>query len=602
MIEGLKIKEFNSIKVDLRGKTKGQIKTTCPFCSTDRTNKTDTCLSINIDSGMYLCHNCGAKGNAHKYTVEKTKTYSKPKVKSDYKLTEHIITYFKDRAISNETLVKAKVTSYFNTKNNSHVIEFNYIQDSELINVKYRKLPKSFMMVKDAELILYNIDGIKDVRECVCVEGEIDALSYIEAGIDYVVSVPNGANKGNNNLTYLDSSIPYFMDKDKVYLATDNDEAGLHLRAELVRRLGAERCYKVDFKDCKDANEFLVKYGRVELADTISNATAFPIEGIVFADSLTEEVKNLYSNGFPEALKVGWKGIDEHLMIESGRLMIITGSPSSGKSEFVDLLTLKTAINHNWKWGVFSPENFPIELHIGKLAEKIVGRSFFFKDNKMSLTQLQQAQTFINDNYYFVFPDESKFNVDYILERARWLIFRYGIKGFIIDPYASLDYSADKQENETTYISRFLEKIRNFARLKDILFILVAHPTKLPRDKNNNLKYEVPTLYSIAGSAHFYNKADYGISIYRDRVENINQVHIQKVRFKHLGTEFEVDFKYNINNGRLDFINESGDIEWDNTSWFDRKRIESSQEQLFNSDINSRIEGNINFDNIETPF
>jgi twinkle protein len=50
---------------------------------------------------------------------------------------------------------------------------------------------------------------------CVIVEGEMDALSLHEAGIHNVVSVPNGATLGTNNLDYLDNCIDYFTDKEK---------------------------------------------------------------------------------------------------------------------------------------------------------------------------------------------------------------------------------------------------------------------------------------------------------------------------------------------------------------------------------------------------
>ena len=59
------------------------------------------------------------------------------------------------------------------------------------------------------------------------------------------------------------------------------------------------------------------------------------------------------------------------------------------------------------------------------------------------------------------------------------------------------DHQIRKGENETQYISRFLDILVNFARFNNILIFLVAHPRKMQ-------KGETPSLYDISGSAHFY--------------------------------------------------------------------------------------------------
>ena len=91
-----------------------------------------------------------------------------------------------------------------------------------------------------------------------------------------VISVPNGATLNHNNLDYLDNCIDYFEDKEKIILAVDADEPGQMLKQEFVRRLGAENCYIVDFADCKDANEYLIKHGAEDFTAAIHSATKYP--------------------------------------------------------------------------------------------------------------------------------------------------------------------------------------------------------------------------------------------------------------------------------------------------------------------------------------
>ena len=147
------------------------------------------------------------------------------------------------------------------TGKTENTIKFNYTIGNELINIKYRDGRKNFKLYKGAEKVFYNINSIVGYNNCVITEGEMDVLAFHEAGVKNVISVPNGATITNNNLDYLDNCIDYFEDKEKIILAVDSDAAGQTLQQELIRRLGAEVCFIADLEDCKDANEYLLKYG-----------------------------------------------------------------------------------------------------------------------------------------------------------------------------------------------------------------------------------------------------------------------------------------------------------------------------------------------------
>ena len=72
------------------------------------------------------------------------------------------------------------------TGKEENTIQFNYFINNELINIKYRDGKKNFKLVKGAEKIFYNIDSTIGHKYVVIVEGEIDALSFIDAGINSV--------------------------------------------------------------------------------------------------------------------------------------------------------------------------------------------------------------------------------------------------------------------------------------------------------------------------------------------------------------------------------------------------------------------------------
>ena len=126
---------------------------------------------------------------------------------------------------------------------------------------------------------MLNLDAIKQSSLIIITEGEFDCMAIDQVGFPQVVSVPNGASLGNNKMEWLDNSIEYFEQAEKIIIATDKDNAGVNLRTQLSSRLGIERCYKVEFGDCKDANEVLVKHGEDTLKQIINSAEPFPIEG-----------------------------------------------------------------------------------------------------------------------------------------------------------------------------------------------------------------------------------------------------------------------------------------------------------------------------------
>ena len=141
--------------------------------------------------------------------------------------------------------------------------------------------------------------------------------------------------------------------------------------------------------------------------------------------------------------------------------------------------------------------------------------------------------------------------VDGVLRLARALVFRKGIKGLVIDPWNELDHSRSSNQSETEYISDALTKIRRFARTYGVHVWLVAHPTKM--QKGSDGKYPVPNPYDVSGSAHWRNKADNCLTVWRDLSAPHNrevQVHVQKIRFKEIGQIGLAKLTYDPTTGR----------------------------------------------------
>lgn len=550
------------------GKKSGQIKVFCPQCRDQRSNKRDTSLSCDLTTGLFHCHYCGFSGCAaikeEKRMVYQKKEYRIPKASGTPFLSEKVVAYFASREIHLPTLTAMKITEgleFMPQKGKEwNTIQFNYYKDGEQVNTKFRTGDKCFKLVSGAELLPYNLDAIKGTRECVITEGEMDALSFIECGRLDVVSVPNGAN---NNLTYLDDYLEsHFEDKETIYIATDTDTKGVQLREELLRRFGAERCRVVEYgEDCKDANEHLMKYGKESLLQCLANAPEPKIEGVFTISDFEQSLDLLFENGMQKGYTIGHANFDKLCSFETKRLCIVTGIPSSGKSEFIDEIAERLNIRYGWRFAYFSPENAPLQYHASKLIEKFTGKKFSRKN--LPFGEYTQVKQHLEDNFFFISPNND-FTLENILSRAKGLVRKKGIKALVIDPYNRIESDQDYRITETQHISKTLDRLTNFAQQNDVLVILMAHPTKMPKDKNGVT--QVPTLYDINGSANFFNKADFGLVVHRDRVNEVVQVCVQKVKFRHLGELGEATFKYNINNGRYCPCEDGMADDWDNTN------------------------------------
>lgn len=569
------------------GRTYGQIKTYCPQCRDKRTNKRDKSLSVDLANGVWNCHYCGWHGylpeerdmntQANSFRRPQKPTYKLPKTTGQSQLSEKALAWFKSRGISEETLTKMRVTEgkEFMPQKGEQVntIQFNYYKDGQLVNTKFRTGDKCFKLVPGAELLPYNIDSIKDSPTCIITEGEADTLSFVECGRMDVVSVPNGANA---NLQYLDDYIEsHFEDKKTIFIASDTDTKGLALRDELIRRFGADKCRIVSYgDDCKDANEHLQKYGKDSLLHCLEIASEPKIEGVFCVSDLRSELDALFRNGMQKGYTIGDENLDKLISFETKRLCIVTGIPSSGKSAFLNYFAMKMNIRYDWRFAFYSPESMPLSQHIGTITELFTGKKF--NTASTNDAEYQQAINHLDKNFFFIAPEEDV-TLDSILEKAKILIRRKGIKALIIDPYNRVEHNYDKNLTETQAVSKFLDKLTSFAQRYDILVILMAHPAKMP--KNRDGVEEIPTLYDISGSANFFNKADFGIVVHRDRLENITKVLVKKVKFRHLGENGEAHYKFNLNNGRYVPYKGESYIPYDNRNYIiDKYNAEAVQE------------------------
>jgi len=530
-INGFAIDQFNQHDLEV-GKTQG----TCPLCSHTRKpeNKKAKCASYDWERGLGTCHNCDTSFQLHTYQRKgaSEKIYARPQVEFNPTSTK-VEEWFEQRGITKQTLTDLRVGEgqefMPQTGKSENTIQFNYYMGDQLINIKYRDGRKHFKLYKGAEKVFYNINSIVGYDACVIVEGEMDVLAMHEAGIKNVISVPNGATLNSNNLDYLDNCIDYFDDKEKIILAVDADEAGQALRQEFIRRLGAEVCYLVDFDDCKDANDYLVKYGKSALRNVIDNVRPVPLEGVSTLRDIEDELKDFVKNGFKPGFQIGLKNFDSIFSTYTGQFITVTGVPSSGKSDFVDQMVVGYNKLYGWKTAYASPENQPVYLHAHKLMRKHWEDMPAVSD--IGGNKWEQVTEHVNDNYFFI--DMDKYNLEAVLRKGAELVKRKGIKCLVLDPFNKIRDVNAHSDDVNRYTMDYLAKIESFCKKYDVLTFIVAHPTKMYKGQDG--KMEEPTMYNIKGGGEWYDASYHGLLVHRDYEAKTTKVKVLKVKFQNLG-------------------------------------------------------------------
>lgn len=525
--------------IDLKGKWSGDIKTVCPRCSHQRKKSKDTSLSVNIDEGLYNCHHCGWSGSVNQWVrPEPRATITNP----------GIYEYFEKRKINKETVDAFGVTEgveWMPQDQKEHrVICFNYFLQGELINIKFKTSDKKFKMVKDARKIPYNADALSKSDYIVITEGEEEVMVWYQSGIP-AVSVPNGASKNNNNLDWLDAVYDLFENKI-IYLATDNDEPGRKLKNDIGRRFGGHDIRIIDFPETeKDANDCLKRYGQEFITRLFHDAKPLPIAEISSAKDYLDLVESYRTDGYPIGDKVDMPDTDNHLSWSRGELVVVTGIPGSGKSTWLDYMFTRLAFLKNWKFGIFSPENVA-PLKITRFSEQLLGKPL----SSMNSSETEFAINQIDNNFYFynieVIEDYTLTN---LLRLAETMVKRHGIDCLCLDPFNYIENDGtDESSNER--IGSLLRRLKQFAVKFNVNVTLVAHPRKMDKSGGN---YNVPRLYDISGSHHFFNVPDIGIAVHRtfeNGEKDPVEVHVQKMKYHFRGKLGRIDYYFDRDSGQ----------------------------------------------------
>jgi len=521
-----------------------QARVVCPFCGPDRrkSNSKDMTLSRKDDGAVvYFCHHCDAQGSVQPKRRIQLAAVPQPKIVSNA-LSQHHYEWLAKRGISKYTADKAKLFSadkwFARLNKTADCIGFPYYRDGALVAAKYRSFPeKDFTQDSGGAHDFFGIDQVDKGKPLVIVEGEIDALTLMEAGIENAVSVPSGAPikvADGKVLPSEDKKFAYVWNAREiidavpyVVLATDQDGPGQALAEELARRIGKEKCRVAKF-DAKDLNDIFLDPTR-QGAESVKEVI----------EKYEDRINDLFTKGTGKGFSTGYSSVDSIYTVAPGQLTVVTGYPSSGKSNFIDQVMVNLARANDWKFAVCSFENQP-EIHITRLMEIYTQKRFFEGKERMTQHERDAAFAWVKEHFLFIDSQGEEPNtLDSILDRARVAVKRMGVRGLIIDPYNYIDLNRDNA-TETEAIRNMLTRVQKFCKAHDVHTFFIAHPSKINRA---GVEQPRPDGMSISGSMAWWAKTDNGITVHRQ--EQWVEIAVWKCRYRWVGTQGETSLLYN---------------------------------------------------------
>jgi twinkle protein len=535
---------------------------TCPECSSERTKRGDKDLSIHRKERgwAYHCFHCLASGivlfpSSTKFQPTKRQEQNVIPLRAfeQTQLQPQHLAFLQSRGISEQTAVDMKLFSankYFGRlQKQTDAIGFPYFKNGQYINAKYRSIEsKDFTQDTGGAHVFFAIDKVDPTKPMIIVEGEIDALTLIECGIENVVSVPAGAPmkvsdgkvapSEDKKFSFIWDAFEVIEKLPYVVIAVDTDTAGQALAEELARRIGKDKC-RIAKSSFKDLNEAFLAEGADKVKEIIDTAEPYPVAGLSSASKFEDRLNDLWSKGTGRGTSTGYPNVDQIYTVAEGQLTIVTGYPSCGKSNFVDQLMVNLARSSDWKFALCSFENAP-EIHISRLMEIYKEKRFFEGTNRMTEDDRKAGFDWVQQHFLFLDSEGIEpATIDSILDRARIAVVRMGIRGLVVDPYNYIENKSGMAETE--FISSMLTRIQAFAKAYGVHVWFVAHPAKITR---SGMDLPRPDGMAISGSMAWWAKADNGLTVHRTKT-NAVEIAVWKCRYRWVGTQGETELEYN---------------------------------------------------------
>lgn len=370
-------------------------------------------------------------------------------------------------------------------------------------------------------------DGQQDAhfdRHCLYItEGEKDCLVLRLLGFRYVLSVSNGAQTDAAKM--FEPFAAWLQPFRRVVICGDQDRAGRQMVESVAAYFDDREVAVVQWDRRhfgKDITEVYQQHGEELARDLVLNAYAKTSEEVLSFDTddeLKEICRMSRESERSDRLPLGIGPLtDRHFMLTTeGGLVIVTGTPNTGKTDFLNFLSVTLMAKRQSGVCFCSFETPNKRRHLARLAQLWIGAT---PASSLTEEQLMGYVQAVSAKAHHLVLRRQRPTTHNILHRAEIVMSRYPDTGFlIIDPYLYMDVGKGRNITETEAIKEMLTEVQDWAQEHRIWVFIVAHPRKLSKEDGSE-EFEKIDMYSIAGSANWANIADYILSLVRVRRES----------------------------------------------------------------------------------
>lgn len=224
--------------------------------------------------------------------------------------------------------------------------------------------------------------------------------------------------------------------------------------------------------------------------------------------------------------------LDSHFLFKEGNLVIVNGIDNVGKSTVVWYMSMLSALQHGWKWIIFSSEN-----RVGGVFRKLIEFYWCEPIDELTDAKYEIAKKFVIDHFSIIKCNDKMFNYQDILNMTTKAKRFKEYKGLMIDPYNSLkvDIKAGSKQQIYDYHYEAASVIQLYAKHNNISIYLNCHVgTMGARNKDKHGYTKAPQKEDTEGGVMFSNKADEFLTIHRVTQHKddwkYTEIHVRKVK------------------------------------------------------------------------
>lgn len=413
----------------------------------------------------------------------------------------------------------------------------NYL-DGKIINVKFRSVQqhpvtgewcKLFCQVSPTKPCApYGIDSInllrpdaQPIRQLIITEGEKDRLTLMTCGFPYVLSIANGAS--TNIEESHEAFDEWIQQAGEIIICGDTDRPGRRLVKLLIEQY--QTCAKVTTlpQGKKDISEVYEAFGSREVQRIIAEAQGISDADIYDLTEHKEDILDIMMGNYDRGYEVGMGGLTDGIFhpTSEGGLIILTGRPNSGKTDFLNCL-MAHLMYHNQKCVAFFSFEKPIKgKHVREIARIALGvRNTEDMDGAESPEEARQENQRVLDflsEHMVDFDTKTRLpDSNYIIGMMEAMMNRKKqmIDYLVIDPYVFINMTeGGSRATETEKVRLMLTKLQAWSRTRHIWTVVVAHPRIQYKDGHE--AFPPLDIYSVAGSAQWANLADFLLTVNR---------------------------------------------------------------------------------------